>query len=62
MGSLFVTPSGEQLVYPGFTGTEKVYHTLDHAREAASGIGFYKDARGRRVPDYQHPMVEPGGF
>lgn len=37
---VFVTRRGEQLPYSGHTGTEKVYHTLDHATEAARDIGF----------------------
>ena len=37
---VFVTPSGEPVIYSGHTGTEKVYHTLDHATEAARDIGF----------------------
>ena len=37
---LFVNRSGAQILYSGHTGTEKVYHTLDHATEAARGIGF----------------------
>jgi hypothetical protein len=38
---VFVTRSGEQVMYSGHTGTEKVYHTLDHVTEAAQGIGFH---------------------
>jgi hypothetical protein len=37
---VFVARNGEQILYSGHTGTEKVYHTLDHATEAARGIGF----------------------
>jgi len=37
---VFVTRDGGQLPYSGHTGTEKVYHTLDHATEAARDIGF----------------------
>ena len=38
---VFVTRSGVQVTYSGHTGTDKVYHTLDHATEAAQGIGFH---------------------
>ncbi len=37
---LFVNRSGAHILYSGHTGTEKVYHTLDHATEAARDIGF----------------------
>ena len=37
---VFLTRSGNQVLYTGHTGTEKVYHTLDHATEAARSIGF----------------------
>lgn len=37
---VFVSRSGEQATYSGHTGTEKIYHTLDHATEAAHDIGF----------------------
>ena len=37
---VFVTRDGEQLPYTGHTGTDKIYHTLDHATEAAQDIGF----------------------
>ena len=38
---LFVDRAGAHILYSGHTGTEKVYHTLDHATEAAQGIGFH---------------------
>ena len=38
---VFVSRSGSHFKYSGHTGTEKVYHTLDHATEAAQGIGFH---------------------
>ena len=38
---LFTTASGEHLTYTDHTGTEKVYHTLDHATETAQGLGFH---------------------
>lgn len=38
---VFVTRSGEQVRYSGHTGTEKVYHTLDHATETAQELGFH---------------------
>lgn len=38
---IFLTRSGEQVIYRGHTGTEKVYHTLDQATEIAREIGFY---------------------
>ena len=37
---MFKTRAGDQILYTGHTGTEKVYHTLDHATEAAREIGF----------------------
>jgi hypothetical protein len=37
---LFVNRAGAHIPYSGHTGTEKVYHTLDHATEAAREIGF----------------------
>lgn len=37
---LFVNRAGAHILYCGHTGTEKVYHTLDHATEAARDIGF----------------------
>jgi hypothetical protein len=37
---MFKTQSGDQVLYTGHTGTEKVYHTLDNATEAAREIGF----------------------
>jgi hypothetical protein len=37
---VFANRQGEQVPYSGHTGTEKVYHTLDHATEVARAIGF----------------------
>jgi hypothetical protein len=37
---VFVTRTGEHALYTGHTGTEKVYHSLDQATEAAREIGF----------------------
>jgi hypothetical protein len=37
---LFTTRSGDQAVYTGHTGSEKVYHDLDQATEIAREIGF----------------------
>ena len=38
---VFVTRSREHFIYSGHTGSKKVYHTLDHATEAAREIGFH---------------------
>ena len=38
---LFVNQSGDELIYSGHTGTEKVYHRLDQATELAREIGFH---------------------
>jgi len=38
---IFLTRSGEQVIYSGHTGTEKVYHRLDQATEIAREIGFH---------------------
>ena len=37
---LFVTRSGDEVKLSGHSGTEKIYHTLDHATEIAREIGF----------------------
>lgn len=37
---MFTTAAGEQVVYAGHTGTEKVFHDLDHATDVAREIGF----------------------
>jgi hypothetical protein len=37
---VFVNREGAHIPHSGHTGTEKVYHTLDHATEAARDIGF----------------------
>lgn len=37
---VFATPAGEQLLYTDHTGTEKVFHDLDHATDVAREIGF----------------------
>jgi len=37
---VFATSSGEQILYTGSTGTEKVFHTLDHATDVARELGF----------------------
>ena len=38
---VFLSRSGEQLVYRGHTGTEKVYHSLDQVTDLARQIGFH---------------------
>jgi hypothetical protein len=35
-----VTAAGAQVTYTGHTGTEKVFHTLDHATDVAHELGF----------------------
>lgn len=37
---LFATSDGMQVLYTGRTGTEKAFHTLDHATEIARELGF----------------------
>jgi hypothetical protein len=37
---MFTTRNGDRFLYTDHTGTEKIYHSLDHATEAARGIGF----------------------
>ena len=37
---VFTARDGRRITYTGHTGTEKVYHSLDHATEAAKEIGF----------------------
>jgi hypothetical protein len=37
---VFVDREGAHIPYSGHTGTEKVYHALDHATAAARDIGF----------------------
>jgi hypothetical protein len=39
---VLVSKSGEQIPYTGHTGTEKVYHSLDHATQVAQEIGFQR--------------------
>lgn len=39
---MLVSRSGEQILYTGHTGTEKVYHNLDRATDAARELGFSK--------------------
>ena len=38
---VLVTRSGAEDMYTGHAGTEKIYHTLDHATEVAREIGFH---------------------
>jgi len=38
---VFATPAGEQVLYTAPTGTEKVFHTLDHATDIARELGFH---------------------
>jgi len=37
---LFATSAGEQVPYTAHSGTEKVFHDLDHASDVAREIGF----------------------
>jgi hypothetical protein len=37
---VFVTRAGAHIPHSGHTGTDKIYHSLDHATEAARDIGF----------------------
>ena len=37
---IFVTTEGARATLSDHTGTEKLYHTLDHASEAARDVGF----------------------
>jgi hypothetical protein len=37
---LLEAADGSQVVYTGHTGTEKVYHDLDHATAMARELGF----------------------
>jgi len=37
---VLVTTAGEHLLYTAHSGTEKVFHDLDHASDVAREIGF----------------------
>ena len=37
---VFATSAGEQVLYTAPTGTEKIFHTLDHATDIARDLGF----------------------
>lgn len=37
---VLVAANGAQVTYTGHTGTEKVFHTLDHATDVARELGF----------------------